>query len=204
MKQGLIYLSFFLGIICSCEESRDNTLEEQPDPFVVIGDLDADINSSDTLIYSLEKGDSILYQIDLDSDGSVDFELCIYYDYSSCLFFSDFRFSCLNDLAKICTNDTILSPDILSLGDTLSFNRRWISDKFDIIESSGICESGGGDGNNYKYGNWVNISNKYIGLMVENNENPVYGWIKLSIPDDELICSLTIHEIGRKKPAYRN
>jgi hypothetical protein len=201
MKHRLIFLLILMSIIFSCENNNDNP-KEQLASFVVIGDDNAEITLLDTLISPPDRGDSVLFRIDLDSDGLEDFGFLVYYNYSPCLFFSNFRFDCLHNLAKAYTNDTIQTPDILSLGDTLSFERSWVSNKFDLLDASGMCELGGGDGIIHKYGNWFNISNQYIGLLIEKEENPIYGWIKLSVPNDDWIHSLTIHEIGNKKAAY--
>ena len=98
MKHKLIFFTIILGFFCSCE--KEDPIE-QLDTFLIIGDYDAVITSLDTVIYPPDRGDSVLYQIDLDSNGLKDFGFYIYYNFSPCIFFSKFRFDCLNDKAKV-------------------------------------------------------------------------------------------------------
>jgi hypothetical protein len=48
----------------------------------------------------------------------------------------------------------------------------------------------------------VDLSDKYIGLLIENGGNPTYAWLKLSVPNYNPVNSLTLHEIGFKKQVY--
>jgi hypothetical protein len=60
----------------------------------------------------------------------------------------------------------------------------------------------GGDGITYNIGNWYNLSDKYIGLLIENGGNHTYAWLQLSVPNYNPVNSLTLHEIGFKKQVY--
>ncbi len=204
MKRYRVILFILMGIIYYSCNNKDDIPNEQPATFAVIGDLDANIAILDSVIYPSYRGDSLFFPIDLDLDGIQDYRFYIYNNYSPCIFLSNFRFDCLHDLAKVYTNDTIQSPEILKLGDTLTVDKHWLSAKFRILDASGICELAGGDGIIHKSGNWFNLSNKYIGLLIEKEGNPIYGWIKLSVPDYDWIDSLTIHEIAMCDKAHTN
>ena len=117
---------------------------------------------------------------------------------------ASFRMDCLHDSAKVCTPDTLLSPKVMEYGDTLQGNLPWASQKFVILSASGYSTLCGGDGIVYKYGDWYNLPDKYMGLLIEKKEYPVYGWVLLSIPDDDWIHSLTLHKTGWKKAAYKS
>lgn len=202
MKTKLILALIILSLFYCCEKDDNNNPTEKLDAFLVVGDENASITVLDTLITPEDRCDSIIHKIDIDFNGVDDVAFYIYYCYSPSYFGSNFRFDCLNDKIKVLTNDTIISPEILNYGDTLSFDKNWVTQNMKILSASGSSEMIGGDGTVHKYGNWFDLSDKYIGLLIENDENPIYGWIKLSVPDDDWICSLAIHEIGYKKAAY--
>ncbi len=202
MKTKLILSLTILSLFYCCEKEDKNNRTEELDTYIVVGDGNASITTLDTLITPEDRCDSIVYKIDIDSNGIDDLAFYIYYCYSPSKFSSTFRFDCLTDKIKVLTNDSIISPEILNYGDTLNFNKYWVNESMEILSASGSSEMTGEAEMVQKFGNWFDLSEKYIGLLIENDENPIYGWIKLSVPDDDWICSLTIHEIGYKKAAY--
>ncbi|NOR74862.1 MAG: hypothetical protein GQ525_06865 [Draconibacterium sp.] len=197
MKIRLILSLIILGLFYACEKDPI----EELDTFLVIGNENATIRIIDTLIFPEDRYDSIVYKIDIDLNGTNDVAFYIFYDYSPSHYRSNFRFDCLTDQIKVLTNDSILSPEILDYGDTLNIDKKWVNSSMEILRTFGNSVWVG-DGIIYKYGNWYDLSNKYIGVLIEDDENPTYGWIKLSVPDGEWVNSLTIHEIGHKKAAY--
>ncbi|MFA9392059.1 MAG: hypothetical protein ACERKD_19775 [Prolixibacteraceae bacterium] len=202
MKHHLIFLLIFMAIIyCSCD-ILDDIANKHRDSFVVIGDQNAKITRIEDEISQSYFKDSVLFLIDLDLDGVEDFRLYKHHYLTPCLFVSKFGIDCLHDLAKVYTNDTIETPEILILGDTLDIDKYWLSKNLLLVDAVGVCKVGGGDGIIHKYGNWVNRKNKYIGLLIEKEINPIYGWIKISISNNNMTNSLTIHQIGYKKAAY--
>lgn len=203
MNIRLILALLFCGILCSCEkeDSEDNTPDETLDTKLVIGDNNATITILDTLITPSDRCDSIVYRIDLDSNGNYDFAFYLYYCFSPGYYNSEFRFYCLHEKAKVLTNDSILSPEILDYGDTLKIDENWVSDKMIFLSASGSTNVGN-DGILQISGTRYNLSNKYIGIIIENEENPIYGWIKLSTAEINWLGSLLIHETGHKKAAY--
>lgn len=114
-------------------------------------------------------------------------------------------------------------PEILEVGDTLKLTGKWRSEPFSPMNPpyssdpqsqppaldtsmsfhlasffAWLCFD-----QNFKaywegslYGNWINATNKYIGVMLEK-ENGVYlGWIKVSIINTG---GIVVHEMGCKK-----
>ncbi|NOQ25585.1 MAG: hypothetical protein GQ564_09525 [Bacteroidales bacterium] len=204
MKIRLILLLIILSLFYSCEKEEENNPTEDLDTFLVIGDNNATVRILDTVLnfYIYYYGDgSMENKIDIDFNGinDVAFEISAYSKLG--YFFSDFIFKCLNDKTKVLTNDSILSPEILDYGDTLNVDNNWVRENMEILSVDYASQVVGGDGIIHHYGNWYDLSNVYIGIIIENDENPVYGWIKLSISGG-FTSSVTIHEIGYKKAAY--
>lgn len=202
MKSKLFLSIIILSLFYCCEKDEEIDPPAKLDSFLIVGDETASITTYDTLITPAKRCSSILYKIDLDADELNDVAFYIYYCYSPSHFTSYFNFDCLTDKVKVLTNDSIQSPEILEYGDTLNLDRKWTNGSMGILRASGRSCLVGGNGVVYKTGNWYDLSNKYVGLLIENDDHPVYGWIKLSVPDDDWIASLTVHESGYKKAAY--
>jgi len=198
MKYKLILFILILLSLYSCEENENVLLKN----YLVIGNTDAKISVLDTLITPPDRCDSIIYEIDLDKDKVIDYSFYVYYCYSPSYFSSIFKFNCLHEKAKVLINDSIFSPEILEVGDTLKNDKNWLSMNMTILTASGASEIVGGDGIIYKNGNWFDVTNKYIGLIINKKENPIYGWIKISVPNENWVYSLTIHETGYIKATY--
>lgn len=191
------------GFLASCEKS---TIDDNPavslDSLMIIGEANVNLTLFDTTIYPADRCDSLLYKMDIDSDGINDFQFYTYYCYSPCIYMSNMRIDCLSANCKILSNDSIQSPEILELGDTLQSIGNWISQRTDMLSTSGMSGLCGGDGIIYTYGNWHDLSNKYIGLLIEKEENSILGWIKLSINKTYNDFPIVLQEIGYKKAAF--
>lgn len=197
MKNTLILL-LFAGIICACENSDS----PKPDSFIVLGESAATIVTVDSVIVPSSRCKNASYNIDLDADGENDFSLNVYYCFSPSYYGAELSFECLNNKAKVLTNDSILSPEILLKGDTLDIDKNWISGKMEIIRVNMVTQIAGGDGIMNIHGNWYDLRNKYMGLLIENEANPIYGWIRLSVPEDYWVKTIEIHEIAFQKAVY--
>jgi hypothetical protein len=195
----------------SCEKNEKGvTVTGEPDvtlawesavnPMLIIGDSNAKIRVVDALVEPQNRCQSIEYGIDVDFDMINDLSFYVYYCYSPGFFTATFRLDCLNENISILCNDTILTPEILSYGDTLHSDKLWVNSTMEMLRARGTSEMVGGDGIIYKYGNWFNLSNKYIGLKFDFDNHSSYGWIKLSVPNDNWIHSMTIHEIALRTP----
>lgn len=197
MKLRFSLLLIILGFLYSCEKEKD-----QSETFLVVGSKGAIITSLDTLITPISRCNSVLYQIDIDSDGLKDFGFYIYYCYSPSHYNSTFRFDCLNTKCKVLCNDSTSTPEILNIGDTLVLSDSWKTQNMNMLSVNEYLESIGGDMIYLKNGIWQNCTNKYIGVLIEKDKGLIYGWIKLSIPNNSWTQSLTIHEIGYKEATY--
>jgi hypothetical protein len=192
MKQTMVLTLLLIGILSSCKKEKENL-----ETVLVIGDKSASITEFDNLIFPLDEG-SILFPIDLDSNHIIDFTIYIDYSESPCLYYLSLNINCdsVNDL--ILCNDSILSPEILEFGDTLSYSNNWVSQKFIMLHATRDCS---GNGETYTNGNWHDLTNKYVGIMIEKNGYLIYGWIKLSIIKTYYYYTIEVHEIGYKKIA---
>ena len=90
----------------------------------------------------------------------------------------------LNNILKF-EIDTNCYPQLISIYDTIDFNKNWISSKLNLYS----YESQQGGPNLYGYsdyfadielGFWNNISG-YIGVMITKDTKNYYGWINISI-----------------------
>jgi len=142
--------------------------------------------------------------MDLDRDFIYDFNIDVFYDYSPVIFLSYFKFKCLTDKAKVLVYDTLTSPMVSSYRDTLNCSGKWVSEEMYMLSAHGESEMAGGDGIIYKEGPWFHVEDKYIGVMIEKEDFKVFGWIKLSVPNDDWIHSLTIHQLAYKKVKCAN
>lgn len=196
MKVRLILLSFIVAILYSCGKDGEDL-----ETFLVIGDQTSKVNILDTLI-TTHSCDSVLYPIDIDSNGIDDLAFYVEYCQAPSHFYSFIKIYCLHDKVKILTNDSIQSPEVLSYGDTLNMTRKWVNDNMNLLTATFTSEVTGGTGIIYREGNWNDLSNKYIGVFLENEDYPIFGWIKLSIDGDGPASSLTVHEVGYRKSAF--
>jgi hypothetical protein len=201
MRNILILLMLAsVGFVSSCQkDNQDNNSIEKLDTLLVIGDTCSSITEFDTLILPTERDDSIVFQVDLDSNSINDFTIYFYYYESPCIYSSILGIYCLSDKNSILCNDSILSPEILEFGDTLVYSNNWVSQKFDMLIVYKDCS---GEGETHTQGNWHDLSNKYIGLMTKKDDYLIYGWINLSITRFYYYYLLELHKIGYKKAAY--
>ncbi len=193
MKRIFIILVAFITFF-SCEEESVKL-----DNYVVIGDTNANIEIVDSLIKPAVRCDSATYSIDLDKDGINDFRISTYFCYSPSHYCSEFNIYCLQENSKVLCSDTLLTPAVLNIGDTLEVNSNWENESMRMLWTSCIYCIIDGDGILYKHGLWYNIENKYIGIALEQDKNFIFGWIKLSISEDYEMNSIVVHEIGSKK-----
>ena len=200
-KTHIFFIILYFVYACEKNISTEDIVPEELKTFLIVDKgniryLDTILNAKNNSHYQV-----ITFPIDLDSDGTEDISFYIKRISDFYLaFYSDFEIHSLNDKLKIITNDSILTPKILEIGDTLNTKKSWKkADKLSLLDI------------NYSFfnrmdteiiGNWYNISNKYIGFLIENENNPTYGWVKLSIPETGWITSLTIHEVGYIKAVY--
>lgn len=202
MNKFVILIFVIFGFLLSCEKSTNDEIPtEELDSLLIIGDVSANLILLDTTVFPYDRCDSILYKLDIDLNGVYDFQFYIYYCFSPCVYWSDMRIDCLFENCKILSNDSIKTPEILELGDTIQSIGNWISQRTDMLSTNSMSTLCGGDGILYTYGNWHDLTNKYIGLMIEKEDNIILGWIKLSINNN---IRLDLQEIGYKKAAYES
>jgi len=206
MNSRLILLLIILNFFYSCTKDPKvipvQVLTEQQDTILVVGNPDASIRIINTLIKPPNRCQNFVYEIDIDTNKINDISITIYYCTSPGYSNSSIYINCLTDNIKILTSDSIIAPEILNYGDTLSLHKKWVTKNMRLIYSSCTNKIIGGDGITYNIGNWYNLSDKYIGLLIENGGNPTYAWLKLSVPNYNPVNSLTLHEIGFKKQVY--
>jgi hypothetical protein len=203
-KLGILVF-LIVGFLSSCEKNSNNdNPADNLDSLLIIGEAQVKLTLLDTTIYPSDRCDSLLYEIDIDSDGINDFQFYVYYCYSPCIYMSNMRLDCLTKNSKILTNDTIQTPEILDISDTLQSKGNWISQRFDMLSTSGMSGLCDGDGIIHTYGNWHDLTNKYIGIKIEKEDYIILGWIKLSINKTNNDFPIELHEIGYKKAAYNN
>jgi hypothetical protein len=190
------------GHIINSSGEQDVIFAWEPvsNPMLIIGDSTAKIRVLDALVEPQNRCQSIEYGIDVDLDMINDLSFYVYYCYSPGFFTATFRLECLNEKINILCNDSVLTPEILNFGDTLHSDRYWVNSTMELLRAQGTSELAGGDGIIYKHGNWFNLSNKYIGLKMNFDNHSSYGWIKLTVPNDDWIHSMTIHEIALRTP----
>ncbi len=203
MNKLTILTILIVGFFLSCEKNSNNdNPTDNLDSLLIIGEANVNLTLLDTTIYPSDRCDSLLYKFDIDSDGINDFQFYIYYCYSPCIYMSNMRIDCLTNNSKILTNDTIQTPEILDLGDTLQSSGNWNPGCFDMLSTSGMSELCDGDGIIHSYGNWHDLINKYIGIKIEKEDDIILGWIKLSINKTYNDFPINLYEIGYKKAAY--
>lgn len=151
------------------------------------------------------------YLLDVNNDGIIDFTINII-NFSSAGVFSGFSeyYSALiqniivlpaagNAIAGSITAGAYVLPYALNsdiiIGDGIEFQTGAFQTMVSYIGVIGYPE----DGDIYPlymYGNWFEVSDKFLGLRFINDDNTYYGWVRLSCPDN--------HTITIKDYAYDN
>jgi len=138
------------------------------------------------------------YPLDLNNDGSADFNITAYravshadgcQGYYCCLdvIYNRVSITALNDNSVIIGPSgtaLIYSSDISSLSEwsTGNFSLKSVSEGYGYY-----CEI-------LKEGNWPNSSDRYLGLRITSNGQSYYGWVRLSVFVDISETSLTIKD----------
>ena len=192
MKQ----LSFFI-LLCSLLLTSCKKDEEDP-----VRNSSVFIDKDPTYQTTIEKviapgarGDSMIYKIDLNQDGLSDFSFYSYFNFSPAIYTSKFRIDALAENCFVLCDTNIISPTVLNINDELKRDLNWKSEKIMMQEMGSFRDSS--IGVDYREGNWVNVQNKYIGLMITTQNEVSFGWAKISVPDGR-INSFTLHETGYK------
>ena len=111
------------------------------------------------------------------------------------------RVETLTPEAKINTPLNIESPDTLDYNDSLQFNSSWTNEEITMYSYSRHDAPGNGPGTPVERGIWKDVENKYVGLMLEKDTNPVYGWAKATVGNDNTQIFI-IHEVAYKQGVY--
>lgn len=207
MKLVIAIFTFIL-LFSSCRKEEKYDLVRAPSPmdtFLVVGSDLAATKSIDTLLSPI-RCDSINYKIDIDQNASMDFELYLFYCSSPNYSTSTIELRSLGKSNSILASDSMINisnysvetPAILSAGDTLSYSMNWLSEDMTLLIGGSSTQSGEKP---FVYGKWYGVSNKYIGLLIEDDNNPIYGWIEISVPTVTQV-SANIHEVGFEIVSY--
>lgn len=139
----------------------------------------------------------ITYGLDIDKDGSNDFQFISYYEYSQTHYYSYSNIKSLNSNNYVSLIDTTTYPKIHSQGDIINNLNNWGSGEYMLASFRGyyFWSDTIPPQENY-YGIWRGISNKYIAIRMDN-ERLYYGWIQISL-DNLLGRIITLHEYAYK------
>ncbi len=123
-------------------------------------DVYVDINPDD-IMYANDNN----YLIDMDADGTDDFELHFWFD--------DFFYDSEIWIKGLNGNEVYFEPDeehtgVVDVLDTISSNMDWDTTSF-LIKT-------------HPWGNWWDVEDKYIGVRMTSSGGYFYGWIRIDGP----------------------
>jgi hypothetical protein len=207
MKSRLIFIFFCLTLFYSCQKDPKfipvKEFKEQLDTFLIVGSNDASIKYISTIIKPPDRCKNRWQEIDINSDSINDIAIEVSYCFSPAYYYGDININCLGTRIKVLTNDSRIEPKVLNKGDTISFHKNWrLAKRMYLVNSYRYNQIIGGDGIEYNVGAWYGLSDRYIGLLIENDGNPIYAWLKISIPTGYSSLSANLHEVGYKKLDY--
>lgn len=188
-----------LGVALSCNNDDDSFTPTAD--YLVIGDSSADLIMNSTVDMPYWPYDD--YEVDLDDDGTSDFKYHIGSSPSMTSGFKRVSISTLHSNALFISNDSIISPEVLNVGDTLRMTNNAIeSETLDYYGTSlyfyDTTYPPTGGGSTTIFGLWNGTDHKNVGLMVKKDDVIVYGWTELSIDND----GLHIHKVASKPCLY--
>jgi hypothetical protein len=138
-----------------------------------------------------------IFQIDLNNDGSYDFKLkqessssYTYITFTEGVYMHNFQSNQLSgsgiNNAKVFCDDSII---VLQSGDTIGPNSPWNGGafmRFKLHEFTFQSHDSNVEFDSEKtssLGNWLGVTNKFIGIKVLESGQPHFGWIRLTVND---------------------
>jgi len=197
MKTYFKYSLIVFVLLYSCTNDKYYLEVENLEDFLIIGENSATVMNIDSTIKPPDRCKDISYNIDLNTDGINDFQYYVYYCYSPSQFYSFFKIKCLHTNAKVVVNDTVLIPQMLNVGDRLEHSMNWISDSIVFLASYGRSQLTGGSGIIEARSYWVNSSNKYMGLLLEDEKTLIFAWVKISKIQTYLLFKILFNCLSR-------
>ena len=186
----IVTMGFIIMLLMACDKEKEvispeikyleNILAGQT---TGTGILYTDIPNDTLFFYYPGSSDSIF--IDINNDGIDDFELYFVGSASPAYEKSKNTIRCLGDtyVAASDLDNNLLWT--LSLNDTIDNNLNWVNDTC-IIYNHFMDMFG----NSSTSGLWNDLKNKHVGTKILLDDQILYGWIKIEIPDEWNLCLL--------------
>lgn len=205
MKMYKYLILVILGIVFSC--TTDNTFNPPNTGHLLVGDLSANASLTSTvemlyMLYDPEHRVTQKFEFDLDNDGIDDFKFDIASSPSWTSGFEVVRLQSLHTNALFMSNDSIVSPEILDIGDTISIMNNAIVNASDEYGARlhYYSRTGPPFGEQIitRFGLWNGADHKHVGLMVKKSNVIIYGWAEISIDGE----GMYIHKIASNSSFY--
>jgi hypothetical protein len=132
---------------------------------IIYTDVDPDVMGTD---------DGAHYDLDLNNDGTVDFNFHIKSDGAGAVKMSGAATS-YNAIAGTYSSP-YKYPSVFELDDVIDDGLTWVSGGTQTMASSGYYLN--------PYGNWFDQTDKYLGVRLNLSGNDHYGWVRLDVSAD--------------------
>ena len=200
MKTHIISSLLIFGTLFSCSEDIVDPPEAfVSDDFLVIGDTDATSLLAPPIHLNYYNGDKA-YHLDLDADGNDDFTIEVTLVESPNLTVLGSGITSLTSEAEFvyAMQDTLTMVDTLHYNDSLNLALSWTNTPSALYTYRKLNIPISGVPPVIERGFWKDAQNTYVGFLVQNPNNPTYGWARLEVTP----TGLTIHEIMSKMCYY--
>lgn len=194
-----IALSFFI-ILLSCDKYKE-TSKGCSNEILIVG-------NNNYQYFSFQKIDSLIchqdercrparcFEFDIEKDGMVDFTICSYWCYGGNFGGYDCYIETTTNNTMVIVNDSLSSPKMLNVSDTIKINDNTLSGYFDFRSCEG-GETPDGQGYYECQGNWINNDMNYIGIVHSGSEFVYYCWLKVEMIEcSSYYSGLYIYEIA--------
>ena len=146
------------------------------------------VNPNDTTIVASSSTASIVFELDIDQDGSADLSLSMMSDFGASGMgltgtanFVSGSFSSLNGMAKEPSwGDAFLFSTVDSIGANLNSLAGWTDFTDEVVISLYL------QGVNYGYQWGGGVTDGYLGIKFAISGNLHYGWIRMDVPDSTI------------------
>lgn len=166
---------FFISIIIKAQT-----------PIFTAGMINSYVNYYDIVNDTLKvvSNTTFTHDFDFNNDGLIDFTMYRHHIQSPGLYFNELSIKSFNG-AKIAVDRSVLYYNnpisyrnvstIFSVGDTINSSGIIFKDTLVFIAFANSITGSGSFSSN----TWGNINNKYIGVIIYQNNIPLHGWIRL-------------------------
>lgn len=192
------------ALLFSCEDSNIGQIECSKE-ILTVGDTsvtDLVLVRLDTLIKSMNRCDTAFYYINIGSSGLNEIKFSSWLCYGLTFYEGDFYIETIGKNSKILLSDSLDSPKILDLHDTISINQNFHPGRYNLVYCWGFLNPSTGEQSHNCKGLWQKVDQKYIGFNYQDGEFMYLGWIKVDIvyaPEPRGAMAIYLHEYAYLK-----